>query len=245
MKYDAHLHIESDTFLQVMKQQGVTGIANASSPREYAFLKLMKRQYPLLQISAGIHPWKVNGSSWEDMQEVLEEVDIIGEIGLDAVWCDSDHHLQKAFFDKQLRYASKHQKPVILHLKGMETTALAYIKQYPNTYLVHWHSTMEAIQEYIDLDCYFTIGPSVTTDESIKALVKMVPNDRMLIETDGLSALAWCENREVKEEEYVSFLQRSIKQIAKLKKLSVAQVEKQIEQNYQRFCEVAKKGKED
>lgn len=235
MYYDAHLHTKDASFLDVMKEQRVAGIANAATKKEYALLKLLQRQYADLAISAGIHPWKADQSSWEEMREVLEEVSIIGEIGLDNVWCNTDLNLQKAFFDKQLRYASQLQKPVILHLKGMEEIGYQHVRQYPNTYLVHWHSSMHMIQEFIDLDCYFTIGPSIPQDEAVRLVAKLVPLERLLIETDGMEALAWCEHHDVQTAAYRSYLLRSIQQIAEIKGITIKEAETAIEENYYRF----------
>lgn len=235
MLYDAHLHIRKTTFIDTMKQQGVTGIVNAATPKEYALLKILQKQYPLLQISAGIHPWNVTHSQWEKMEEILADTTIIGEIGLDNVWCDTDMNLQKAFFDKQLHYACQKGKPVILHIKGMGKEALSYIRQYPNTYLVHWYSDYECLQSYIELGCYFTIGPSLIRDKAVQAVAKNIPLHRLLIESDGLDALTWCEEQEVDEKDYAKLLNRSITYLAKIRNMQVEDIKEQIELNYKRF----------
>lgn len=234
---DGHLHLDK-TLFTFMKEHHIQGIANASHPQEYETICSYQHEYQYISISAGIHPWNVEEVSFKQMQPILEKVKIIGEIGLDSVWCKSDMNKQYEVFEKQLDFACIHKKPVILHLKGMEKEALDFIKKYPNTYLVHWHSTMECIQDYIDLDCYFTIGPSVNQDRAVKEVAKRIPMNRMLIETDGIGALSWCEEKEVDVNDYEKYLRRSIHVISKIRDIEEDELERIIEENYHRFISI-------
>ena len=56
------------------------------------------------------------------MLPLLKQASIIGEIGMDSVWCDVDLEIQKEVFEKQLQLAKEWDKPVILHTKGQEKT---------------------------------------------------------------------------------------------------------------------------
>lgn len=239
MWHDAHLHLRDDLLLEEMKRHDVYGIVNAASPQEYAQVKKYQNTWNHLVISAGIHPWNVTEHSWEDMEAVMKEVDIIGEIGLDSVWCKTPLNLQLELFEKSLAYASEETKPVILHLKGMEKEALAYVKRYPNTYLIHWYSCFDYVQAYMDLDCYFTIGPSVGKDDSVTKLANCIPLDRMLIETDGIEAIRWCDETSVEVSDYVSILARSCMRIANLRGSSALEIRQATNQNYKKFLKKA------
>lgn len=236
MLIDAHLHIEDASLVECMRKEGIAGISNAASVAEYERLKTYQRTYPQLRISVGIHPWYATKTSWDHMLPLLEKTDIIGEIGLDKVWCDTPYSEQYDMFERQLAYASHHRKPVILHLKGYEKEALALIKHYENRYLVHWYSTKDVLTDYIDAGCWFTIGPSLPHDESVQYAAQRVPLSRMLIETDGLSALQWCEPTCITLADYSRILQRSMAWIAQSKGITTAALEEQMEQNYQAFC---------
>ena len=61
--------------------------------------------------------------------------------------------------------------------------------------MVHWYSCEDYIKDYMDLDCYFTIGPSLYKDKAVEQVAKTISLQRLLIESDGLDALAWCEGR--------------------------------------------------
>ena len=82
---DGHIHVTSAL---VPHLRDVRCIANADSPEEYDFLT--RTQLPDMVISAGIHPWKADCTSWDAMEPILQQVSRIGEIGLDNVWCTVD-----------------------------------------------------------------------------------------------------------------------------------------------------------
>ena len=226
--HDAHFHM-SDPLLKY----SLKGIANASSPEEYNRL----REYDYI-VSAGIHPWYVDCTEYDAMLPCLEKADMIGEIGLDNTWCSTDLTLQKNIFEKQLKLACKLHKPVILHLKGMEKEAYSYICKYPNTYIVHWHSSKEMIQEYIDLGCYFTIGPSIEIDEAVNEVCRKCPLDKLLLESDGIEAIAWAYGCKEEDVSYLDALTKSIGAISKIKNMPFAEMEIQLDKN---FYEIEKK----
>lgn len=235
MLHDAHFHLREDTLIGELRMHRIQGIANAESPDEYADLKQKLHDFQGIRISAGIHPWKADQVTWREMMPIMEEVSFIGEIGLDNVWCKVNMQKQKEIFERSLQYASDMHKPVILHLKGMEQEALSYLKRYENKYLVHWYSCLDYIQDYRELGCYFTVGPSVGKDEAVNQLVKQIPLDHLMVESDGLEALAWCEQRSVDVKEYTTLLRRSIAEIAKIKNGKESQVKQALNDTFQRF----------
>lgn len=237
MIIDAHMHMDTALTPKILRQQGITCIANAATPKEYEELKKLQSDNPAIWISAGIHPWKVEQVSWEEMLPFLKETRILGEIGLDSVWCKTDKALQYAVFEQQLSFAQEHKLPVILHLKGMEKDALEHLRRYENRYLVHWYSCGSWLQEYIDMGCWFTIGPSLPFDETVQQVAAAVPLKRLLVETDGISACTWCEQREVLPDEHGAILKRSMVQISEMRNIPYHQLEQQMQKNCEAFLQ--------
>ena len=99
--------------------------------------------------------------------------------------------LQSRLFEQQLAFAQRYQKPVILHLKGREKEALEYLRRYENRYLVHWYSCSRFLDEYLEQDCYVSIGPDVVWNPAVQEAARRVPKNRILAETDGLGAVEW------------------------------------------------------
>ena len=229
---DAHFHYSAALFKELKSNQ-IDGICNVENEEEFNLVQTLLNQYSF-HYSCGIHPWHVDSVSYDSFYPYLEKASIIGEIGLDNVWCNTDLNLQEEVFEKQLQYASNQHKPVILHLKGMEKEALEFIRKYPNQYLVHWYSRYDYLEEYIELGCFFTIGPSIGIDDTVSNVAKKVPLNKMLIESDGIDAIEWALGKR----DYLATLQRSLEQISLLKNVSLEKVKKQIEKNFNDFLQV-------
>lgn len=212
---DGHIHV---TPALVPYLRDVRCIANADSPEEYDFLT--HTQLPGMVISAGIHPWKADCTSWDAMEPILRQVSVIGEIGLDNVWCTVDLGVQRTVFERQLAFAQQLGKPVILHTKGMEREILDTIRRYPNRYLVHWYACPHWLQDYIDLGCWFTVGPDAALDRDVAHLAQTVPLDRLLIESDGLDGIAWGQHATLTPADYPAAMERHLHTIAVLRGLT-------------------------
>lgn len=206
-------------------------VANADCKEEYELLK--SSGLPL--ISAGVHPWKADVTPWEEMEPILREVPVIGEIGLDSEWCSVDLDTQQAVFHRQLALAAQLRKPVILHTKGMEREISETIRKYPNRYLIHWYACGEYLREYMDLSCWFTVGPDVLLDESVEHLAKTVSIDKLLIESDGLEGIAWGQSRELTSAEYPLAMERHLETVAQLRGMDATELLRQMESNLDAF----------
>ena len=55
MIIDAHMHMDTALTPKILRQQGITCIANAATPKEYEELKKLQSDNPAIWISAGIH----------------------------------------------------------------------------------------------------------------------------------------------------------------------------------------------
>ena len=154
------------------------------------------------------------------MEPILRQVSVIGEIGLDNVWCTVDLGVQRTVFERQLAFAQQLGKPVILHTKGMEREILDTIRRYPNRYLVHWYACPHWLQDYIDLGCWFTVGPDAALDRDVAHLAQTVPLDRLLIESDGLDGIAWGQHATLTPADYPAAMERHLHTIAVLRGLT-------------------------
>lgn len=132
----------------------------------------------------------------------LEKCQVIGEIGMDSLWCNVPLKRQKEVLEKQLQIAAEWKKPVVLHTKDQEREILELIKKYPNTYLVHWYSADHDLDGYLDLDCYFSVGPDVIWNPAVQQVAKRGPENRILLETDGMDAVKWAWEEGQKNQNY-------------------------------------------
>lgn len=223
--HDAHFHY-SEELIRKQKAFSIPSICNVANPSEYEKVKENRLVY-----SAGIHPWYCNKTSWQEMLPIMEEAPFIGEIGMDNVWCETDRTLQKEVLVKQIQFAEEQKKPVILHTKGQEKEILEILKQHPNTYMIHWYSCMDYVEEYDKVASYFTVGPSVGKDETVTQLVEKTDISKLLLETDGIDAIEWATGNRA----YVSTLQHSINVIAEIKGISPQLAEQILDSNFERL----------
>lgn len=223
--HDAHYHYSKE-INALQNEYGISGICNVTNEIEFELVHQKQLFY-----SCGVHPWNASLDTFESMLPLLKKAPIIGEIGMDSVWCDLDLNIQKEVFEKQLQLAHALNKPVILHTKGQEKTILELIRKYPNTYVVHWYGCMDYVKEYDEVVSYFTIGPSIGKEEEVTHLVKQVSMDKLLMESDGIEAVKWA----IDSDDYIAALKNEITVVASLKNQSYSEVERILDQNFSKL----------
>ncbi|MCI8516387.1 MAG: TatD family hydrolase [Hungatella sp.] len=191
---DAHAHMGSPAERQEREQNGIFSLLCGGTPGEAealweSFEKSKGKS--CLKPACGIHPWYADRYELSDMERWLLLCPVIGEIGMDSVWCRVPLDVQEERMRQQLHLACRLQKPVVLHTKGQEEKIARIIDEYPNRYLVHWYSCESFLEEYVSRGCYFSVGPDVWWNPSVRKVAERVPLERLLIETDGLEAVRW------------------------------------------------------
>ena len=121
---------------------------------------------------------------------------LVGEIGLDSVWCDTPMAAQRKVFAAQLDWAAAHGKGIVLHTKGCEMEIAKAVEGFPHPVIVHWYSGgPDALDRFLAQGCCFTIGPDVVHNPCVQAVARLAADDRILFETDGMSAVRWATRR--------------------------------------------------
>ena len=172
--YDFHTHISSLEVFEVYYDQDIIPLINCQSRDEFrslmnnreAFSGDRTRALDKVYYSMGIHPF---------------DADIIGQ----------QFGSSYEAFIMSLDLAKKYNKPVILHTKMMEAKIYEILRAYDLDMVIHWYSCDKYVKEFIDLGCHFTVGPAIFVDDNVRNMVKLLPLDRILVETDGVEALEW------------------------------------------------------
>ena len=229
--YDFHTHISSLEVLEAYYDQDVIPVINCQSRDEFKGLidkreVFSKDRIPFmddLYYSMGIHPFDADivdqqfGSSYEDL---IKDANLIGEIGMDACWCDTPFEDQERAFVMSLDLAKKYNKPIILHTKMMEARIYEILKDYDLDMVIHWYSCDKYVREFIDLGCHFTVGPAIFVDENVRNMVKLLPLDRILVETDGVEAIEWLFKKKFDPSNLRNILEAVINELADIKHVS-------------------------
>ena len=146
--------------------------------------------------AVGIHPETVRGATLDDLETIRElashpKVVAVGEIGLDYYWDKGSADVQKVFFEKQLELAAELNLPVSIHDRDAHQdiiVALGRLKELGVRGVLHAFSGNEAMAlEALDLGFVISFAGPITFLNARRApeLVRIVPLDKMLVETDS------------------------------------------------------------
>lgn len=145
----------------------------------------------------GVHPEVIDG--WDDRaigqlrQWCLDspKVVAIGEIGLDAHYDRTSPADQERVFAACLGLASQLDLPVVLHAREAFDRAFAMVQRLlPAGHPVQVHSFADGpaeLEKWLSLNTMFSYNGMVTFKkaENIRQTLRMVPDDRLLLETDA------------------------------------------------------------
>jgi TatD DNase family protein len=175
-------------------QMIVTGSSAASSRRAAS---LAGQHCSRLFATAGVHPHhatELNSAVLTELGELLlaPQVVAVGECGLDYYRNYSPHEAQRDAFHRQLELAGRCAKPVFLHQREAHSDFIAILREHRPALaggVAHCFTGSAA-----ELECYLELGLAIgitgwICDERRGAhlleLVRRIPADRLLLETDG------------------------------------------------------------
>jgi TatD DNase family protein len=203
MLVDSHAHYDDGRFdgdrdetIQRVYSQGVGYIINPSTdlPSAKACLD-MARKYPFLYTAVGIHPHccgNIKDDAIATLAEMAsdEKVVAIGETGLDYYYENSPREIQKSCFIEHIKLAADLDLPLIIHNRDSHKDVLEITRKYcsrrPAGVFHMFSGSAEMAALVVDMGFYIGIGGVVTFKNARKIIevVKTVPEDRLLIETD-------------------------------------------------------------
>ncbi len=202
--FDSHSHYNNEAFdndydvlMQHLKENEVGYIMNCGSNISSSRKAMQQSQNSdFMCFCAGIHPLDIDENISDADFDEIENMALdnnckaIGEIGLDYHYDDSvSPEIQKAVFIKQLDLAVKLNMPVIIHIREAMGDALEILKVYEGNLngVIHCFSgSAESCKELVKMGFYIGFTGVVTFKNARKSLeaLKVVPFDRLLIETD-------------------------------------------------------------
>ena len=238
---DIHAHFCSEKELEIRRNHSICTCFSSGTPGEWESIKQFRKREELM-FSFGIHPWYADRYEAGDCGDYLRECDMVGEIGMDSVWCRVPLAIQQKRFEKQLQIAADLGKPVILHTKGQESRIAEILRDFPGRACVHWYSGgRKEFEKFLDMDCFFTLGPDIAEvcrnrrGEKFgiyRLMMKEISAERMFVETDGIPAVAWIRGTEdVKPEELPVVLKKNMEFAAAVKKMKAQELAKQMQRN--------------
>jgi TatD DNase family protein len=202
--FDSHCHVTDAAFrddreavLHRASEAGVTRLVTiASSVSDAQDALSVARERPGVWCTAGVHPHEAAAAGVGDIDAVRElalahaEVVAIGETGLDFHYDHSPRAEQEAAFRRSIRMAGGASKPLVVHVREADEACARVLREegVPAAGgVIHcFTGDAAAARAYLDLGLLISVAGVVTfrTADAIRDAVRLVPRDRLLVETD-------------------------------------------------------------
>ncbi|KFK25980.1 hypothetical protein AALP_AA8G187600 [Arabis alpina] len=212
--FDAHCHLQDPKIItkapQLISSAVASGVSyfavNGVSEKDWDLVKEMGETYPSVVPCFGIHPWYVAERSpqwFETFKSLFETTPTasVGEIGLDkgSKGREIDFSDQVGVFRQQLELAKELNKPASIHCVRAFGDLLEILKSvgpFPAGIILHSYlGSAEMVPEFAKLGAYFSFSGFLMSmnEKKAKKMLKAVPSDRILLETDSPDALPKAE----------------------------------------------------
>jgi TatD DNase family protein len=172
----------------------ITGTSESESQAAHA----LARSHPgTLYATAGVHPhnarhWRPETPALLKTLATAAEVVAIGETGLDFNRDFSPRPVQERVLEAQLELASALGAPLFLHERDAHERLIDILKAYRShlsAAVVHcFTGSRQALFAYLDLDLHIGITGWICDERRglhLRELVRDIPADRLMIETDA------------------------------------------------------------
>lgn len=208
---DSHCHLDlMDDIKRIAEscQLAMIGLfAVGTTPKAYAKEKEICHHHSNIKVGLGMHPQLI-GSGYDDIElfsMLAKESRYIGEVGLDF----SKEYLgtkeaQILSFERVVKSCETYGNKVIsVHALKSAATVLQIIEEYrqckENIYILHWFTgSLTQLEKALNLGCYFSINPKMTKTKSGQEIIKFIPDNRILIETDAPFAFKYSDINQLK-----------------------------------------------
>jgi len=207
--FDSHSHYNDEKFnedreklIQDTFKEGITKFVCAGYNKKSSLDSLeISKKYEFIYSICGISPNDIPQTEqelWKDIEEISKIIQqnndkklvAIGEIGLDYYWNKDNKELQRKAFIKQIELANELGLPIVIHSRDASVDTINILKEHPVNKKGIFHCcqlNQEMIRQALELGYYISFAGPITFKNAKNAeeCVKMVPIDRILIETDS------------------------------------------------------------
>jgi TatD DNase family protein len=203
--FDSHCHLDDNAYTEDVervigraRQAGVShmmtvGVNKKTSQRAVSLAESNRGIYA----SVGFHPHDAKRCRSADLNFLKglaesQSVRAWGEIGLDYNRMYSSRKDQERWFIRQLEIADELELPTIFHERDTNGRFFEILKTQSNkirTGVVHCFSgTPQELEHYLSTGLYIGITGILTLEQrgaSLRKMVKQIPANRLLVETDA------------------------------------------------------------
>lgn len=240
MFIDVHCHVYEDNVDDIvarMRKNKVIAVnSGADVTANRKTLKLADR-FPEFKATMGLYPLdalrmsdKKIDNEIEFIKENKDSIVAISEVGMDFKEDDEKHEIQRRNFKMFIELSKELDKPIIVHSRKAEQECIDLLeKLQAKKVIMHCFSgNFNLIRRIVGNKWFLSIPASVKNSEHFQKMIEKVPIENILCETD--SPYLHPDRKFPNEPTNVLV---SYELIAKIKNLSLKEVEKKIEENFE------------
>jgi TatD DNase family protein len=200
--FDSHCHLtderlrdRADAVVARAREAGLTGLVTiASNVEDARAAQAIAARHPDVWCSAGVHPHDaaaVERATIDELAELLDgaRVVAVGETGLDFHYDNSPRAAQRRSFDWQLGLAADADLPVVVHSRDADDDTAAAIRSAGDgvSGVLHcFAGGARLLDAALEAGWYLSFAGLVSFAKYDGAdLLRAVPRDRLLAETDS------------------------------------------------------------
>lgn len=179
----------------------------------------------------GIHPWLIDSVNKSSFFKLLEEkidlIKCIGEVGLDKKFKSQTFQQQIVFFDEALRYAKEYDLVLNIHAAGAWREVYnRLVKIDIEKAYIHWYSgPIDLMNTIIDSGYYIGLNPAWVIQDKHRVVAEKASIDKVLTESDAPYRYRGLMLKPILVKETVSY-------VAKTRGVSLEEVIGKISRNY-------------
>ena len=247
MLVDSHCHLNfpdfKDDLDDVMRRADLNGIKTMLTINtrlsESLDIQKIADTYPHVFCTVGVHPHDAKDYADDALLNKITQLSDhpkvvgLGETGLDYYYNNSDSSDQIHCFDIHLTAAKQLDLPVVVHTRDADADTLNCLDKTPGTRGVFhcFSGGIDMARAGLDRGYYISFSGIITFKkaEELREVVKFVPLDRILVETDA-PFLAPIPHRGKRNEP--AFTLHTAEMVAELKGIPLSEVTKQTTDNF-------------
>lgn len=236
MLFDTHLHLdlfaEPKEIIKAIDSQKYYSIAVTNLPQVFMKTKELCEGSKYVRPALGYHPELARkfNNQFEQFYELLDETRYIGEIGIDNMRKTADDfNSQKLIFERIIgACAEKKDKILTIHSRRAEKEVISIIgNRFPGKAILHWYSgSISDLEKAVSYGFYFSINSAMTQSKNGINIIKNIPADRLLLESDSPFI-------GVNRESLIPVdMNSTIREIAGLKSIAVSELKLVLKENF-------------
>jgi TatD DNase family protein len=232
MLIDTHVHLDDpryDPDREAMFQRaqeagvGIFVTIGCDLSTSYSAVRLAVER-PNVYATVGVHPHEVKRieSNWyAELSQLAQQPKVVafGEIGLDYHYDHSPREVQRRRFREQIGVAHSLKLPLVIHTREAQDDTMTILREeHADTVGGVFHCFSEDpsfAKQALDLGFYLSFSGIITFRNAaqLREVIRTVPDDRLLIETDApyLTPIPFRGKRN--ESAYVTYVAEQIAEI--------------------------------